>query len=131
MTPAEQLWYDNYQTAYPEYGYEETPASRPQRTNRPAKKRMVMASKSKARLLMVTIVVGLLFIGIIITNAFAATIKYNTNELTAQNEALQGEIENLTVEIHSANNIETIESKALKDLGMVEPKSGQCVYLND
>lgn len=133
MTPAEQLWYDNYQTAYPQYGYEEAPGQyyRPERKTRPARKRMVMAPRNKARLLMVTIVVGLLFIGVVIMSAFAANIKYDTNVIAEKNEALQGEIENLTVEIHSANNIEAIESKALKDLGMVEPNSRQCVYLDD
>ena len=64
------------------------------------------------------------------TRSFAAKIKYDTNAMLGQNHVLESEIGSLNVKLYAATSIETIESKATDDLGMVYPKSKQVVYLD-
>lgn len=130
MTTAEQ-WY-NYEAEHQKYevgGAFEQPLQNEKVKS--ARKRSGVSAKDRIKPVLVILIVGMAFVGIIIANAYAASIKYGINNIAEQNETLRGDIDTLTVEIHSANNIETIESKALKDLGMVEPDSKHCVYLTE
>ena len=128
MIAAEE-WYQQ-QANYQKYGLDMSPErQRPARTVK--KKRQKVTAKDRSRLLVVMFLVGMVFIGIIIVNAFSATVNYNINDITRQNAALQGEIETLSVEINSAKNIEAIEDKATGDLGMVAPDASKSVYLED
>ena len=70
-------------------------------------------------------------IGLIITTAFAASIKYETNQIIQQNHELEAEIENLNVAVYSESNIEALEEKAMDKQGMVYPSSKQVVYLTE
>lgn len=122
-----QKWYE-YQENYQKYGFD----MKPQRPRRPKRKpKSTITAKDKMRLLALTIVTGVICIGLIITTAYAASIKYDTNQLIKANNALEAEIENLNVQIYSVNNIEAIEKKATKKLGMKYPSSKKIVYLTE
>lgn len=123
---AAEKWYE-YQENYQKYGFD----MKPKKPRKKAKKKESVTAKDKLRLLGLTVVVGILCIGLIITTAFAASIKYETNQMIKENHALQAEIENLEIQIYSMNNIESIEKKATEKQGMIYPKSKQIVYLTD
>jgi len=123
MIAAEQ--WQEYQENYQKYGFDMEPP-KPKKPVKP--KGMTMTAKDKARLMVLLIVAGVLCIGLIVATAYAASIQYDINQITAANNSLQMENENLSVQIDSANNIRTIETKAMK-LGMVYPKKSQIVYL--
>ena len=71
-----------------------------------------MRSQDKKRILTGTVIVGLICIIIVVLTAYSAELRCENNELIDSNEALQGEIDTLNVEIKSANNIEHIEKVA-------------------
>ena len=87
-----------------------------------------MRSQDKKRILTGTVIVGLICIIIVVLTAYSAELRCENNELIDSNEALQGEIDTLNVEIKSANNIEHIEKVATEKLGMVYPKAS--VYMS-
>jgi len=86
-------------------------------------------AKDKFRLLLVTAFIGVLCIGVILTTAYAASVKYHVNSMIKENAVIQGEIENLNVKIESASNIQIVESKATQ-LGMVYPTAEQLVFID-
>ena len=65
----------------------------------------------------------------LIAGAYAASLKYQINSLIASNTEIEKDIETLNVEIKTANNISTIEERALTELGMVYPSTGEIVYV--
>lgn len=124
MMAAEQ-WYE-YQDNYKKYGLDMKPQQ--VKTVR-TKAKAGITSKDKFRLLLLTVFAGALCIGLIITTAYAATIKYEINATIRENNTIIGEIENLNVKIKSATSIQTIEEKAINELGMVQPLPSQVVYV--
>ncbi|SDF43298.1 septum formation initiator family protein [Eubacterium pyruvativorans] len=88
-----------------------------------------MKANQKRRVLAMITCVGLIMIIMIVFAAFAAELKHENNQLTTKNEALQGEVDTLSVKIKSYNNIEHIEKVARTELGMVHPTADQCVYI--
>lgn len=86
--------------------------------------------KEKTAILMLTALVGLLCIGLILTTAYAAKVKYNINSLSNENAIITGEIEALNVEKQTGTNLQTIERRASMELGMIYPSSNQFVFLN-
>lgn len=124
---AAEKWYE-YQENYQKYGFDMKPKKPGKKAKRP---KPGITAKDKARLMVLTVAVGILCVGLIITTAFAASIKYDTNQMIKENNALEADIENLNVKIYSTNNIEAIEKKATKELGMEYPSSKQIVYLTE
>lgn len=90
-----------------------------------------MRSQDKKRIITGALLVGIICIIMVVITAYCAELKCENNQLMAENEAIQGEIDTLNVKIKSANNIEHIESVATKKLGMVYPSEGECVYVTD
>lgn len=128
---AAEKWYEN-QVRYQKYGLDMRPASEMERTQRTKPAGAAAISwKEKAGLMLLIFVIGLLLLGTIATTAYASKIQYDINKLTAQSDALEGEIENLKVEIESAANIRTVEQKATERLGMVYPAAYEMVYLRE
>ena len=126
MMEAEK-WYQ-YQESYQKYGFDMKPKqARPPRKQ--VRQHSAVSAKDKARLLLLLIVIGIICVGLIITAAYAASVKYDTNQIVKENNALSAEIENLDVKVYSVNNIEAIEQKATKEQKMVYPASKQIVYL--
>lgn len=126
MIEAEK-WYE-YQENYQKYGFDMKPKQPKKKVKQPKSK---ITAKDKMHLMLFTVLIGILCIGLIITTAFAASIKYDTNQMIKQNNALEAEIENLNVKIYSSNNIEALEKRATEKLGMVYPSSKQIVYLTE
>ena len=126
MLPAEK-WYE-HQTKYQKYGL----AMRPTAAG-PARDIAAddgVSARDRARLVLLTIFAGLLGIALIIAAAYAAQVQYSINDLLAESDVVQGEIENLNVAIKSASCITAIEEKAMGTLGMVYPSSSQIAYIS-
>lgn len=91
----------------------------------------MMKSQDKKRILSGTVLIGIICIIMVVVTAYAAELRVENNQLLADNQAIQGEIDTLNVKIKSANNIEHIEKVATKRLGMVYPSEGECVYVSE
>lgn len=89
-----------------------------------------MKSMDKKRILTSTLLIGIICILMVVFTAYSAELRCENNALMSANEALQGEIDTLNVKIKSANNIDHIEKVATKELGMVYPGEGQCIYIS-
>ncbi len=124
MIAAEQ-WYQ-HQESYQKYGLDMKPRTE---RKKPVPQRRVFTERDRARILALIIALGVLFVGMIISTAFAATIQYQTNNIIKENHVIQTEIENLEMQLHAATNIEAIETKAAAQ-GMVYPTSQQVVHLS-
>lgn len=85
--------------------------------------------KDRFMLMLLTILAGLICVGLIIASAYAASIKVEINNMLADNDRIKGEIENINVAIKSAVNIGNIEDRAINELGMVYPEFTQYRYL--
>jgi cell division protein FtsL len=122
MITAEQ-WYE-YQGNYSKYGFDMKPrVSVPKRT-------VVRTTVIDRKKLMVFIlVVGCIFIATIVASAYAASIAYSNNQLKTEINMLQGEVDALSIDIESASNVQTIERKAINQLGMVYPRDDQYVEI--
>ncbi|MBN7774252.1 cell division protein FtsL [Clostridium aminobutyricum] len=125
MMPAEQ-WYE-YQDNYKKYGFDMKPKKV---VIIKQKKKSVVTKRDRLAMLFLTIVIGAVCVSMIITTAYASSIKYQINNIIKENAVITGELENLTVQINEANNIQAIEQKATTQLGMVNPDPNQFVYLN-
>ena len=90
----------------------------------------VFTNKDRAKLIMLLLVIGILCVAGVVSTAYATQIKYNLNEISKQNQIIQGEIDNINVIIEGENNITKIEDKALNQLGMVYPSYDQIVYIS-
>jgi len=123
---AANKWYQ-YQQQYGEAVFQ--PYERVTRAREKARVRVT--SKDRLVLIVLTIMAGLIGIGLVISSAFSASIKYDINTLIKENAVIQGEIENLNVEIKAASNIGAIEERALSELGLVYPDYTQFRYLEE
>lgn len=126
MLTAEK-WY-RHQENYVRYGIDMSPPA----SLRPSLARTEQINfgiKDKARLLLLIGIIGALCIAGVISTAYASQIKYDINALARENQVIQGEIQNLDVNIEVANNIKIIEEKAISELGMVYPKYEQMVFI--
>ncbi len=126
MIPAEQ-WYE-YQDNYKKYGFDMRPEKAKPMVKRHKNKSNV-TSKDKAMMLILAFFVGMLAVSLIIMTAYSANVKYEVNKIIAANDVTTGEIENLRVKINQANNIQSIEYKAVNELGMVYPNPDEFIYI--
>lgn len=126
---AAEKWYEN-QVRYQKYGLDMKPASKRERTPKAKSAATISISwKEKVGVMMLIFVVGALLVGTIATTAYASKVQYDINKIAAESDIVEGEIENLRVEIESAANIQTVEKKAAERLGMVYPGVCEMVYL--
>jgi len=87
------------------------------------------ASKDRKLAVVVVIVIGLIFVGIISISAYCASITNDINKASKEIAVIQEDIDYLKMEIEKNSNIAYIEKKALKDLGMIYPTAEQFVYV--
>lgn len=80
-------------------------------------------------MLLLIVIAGIICVGMIVASAYGAAVNYSNNQLRDENIALQGEVESLQIEIQSANNIASIEKKALAQ-GMIYPEGSQFVVVS-
>ena len=126
MMTAEK-WYE-YQDSYVRYGLDMKPQQEKVKREKPVSS---VTAKDKFRLILLTVFLGVLCVGVIITSAYAAQLKYDINTIIQENAVIEGEIQNLNVSIKKETNIATIEEKAMNELGMVYPYGNQVVYMNE
>ena len=127
MMPAEK-WY-KYQDDYKRYGLDLKPKVAP--VVKSKKKKSGVTAKDRLAIMALTFVTGLVCISLIIATAYSASIKYDTNNIIKENAVITGEIENLTVKLNKANNIQAIEQKAMIELGMVYANPNEFVYVKN
>jgi cell division protein FtsL len=126
---AAEKWYE-YQDSYKRSGLDMKPSTVKKENIKSKSQSSTINAKDKSRLLMLTVLIGVLCIGVILSTAYAASVKVHINTMIKENAVIQGEIENLNVKIESASNIQIVESRAVTELGMVYPTSEQLVFIN-
>lgn len=126
---AAEKWYE-YQDSYKRYGLDMKPRTVKKENIKSKSAGTGINAKDKFRLIMLTIFTGILCVGLILSTAYAASVKYHINSLIKENAVIQGEIENLNVKIESASNIQIVEEKAATELGMVYPNPEQLVFID-
>lgn len=129
---AAEKWYE-HQRDYQRYGFDMKPRQEERRTRAARNKKnrkvaMPFGNERKAAFFTV-LAVGLAMIMLIITTAYSANIRFDINKTIKENNEIMGEIENLQVNIYTANNVEYIESKAKSKLNMSLPKESNRVYI--
>lgn len=124
---AAEKWYE-YQKQYKKYSFDMKPT---EKVIVKVKKKSLTTSRDRLMLMLLTVLTGVICIGLIISTAFSANIKYDINTIIKENAVIQGEIENLNVKIKSAVNIGAIEERATTELGMVYPEVTQFKYLDN
>ena len=117
-----QEWCE-YQGSYARYGFDMKPRVAVQ------KKTVKRTVVDRKRLIAFILVMGLLFTAVIVSSAFAASIAYSNNLLKEDINMLQGEVDALSIQVESATNVQTIERKAIEELGMVYPREDQYVEI--
>jgi len=122
---AANQWYE-YQQQYRKFSFDMKPFESICDRD---KKKPRTSPKDRLSLMILTVIMGLVFVGLIIVAAYGANIKYDINNLAKENAVIQGEIENLNVAIKCAVNIGAIEDRAINELGMVYPTVDQYRYL--
>jgi len=90
-----------------------------------------MSVQDKRRVILTIVIAGIICIAMVVLTAYAAELRCENNELIDKNAALQGEVETLSVQIKTANNIEHIEKVATTKLGMRYPTSDECIYITN
>ncbi|HVI39538.1 MAG TPA: cell division protein FtsL [Anaerovoracaceae bacterium] len=127
---AAEKWYE-YQDSYKRYGFDMKPRTEKKDNIKSKSSNTGINAKDKFRLVMLTIFAGILCAALILSTAYAASVKYNINSLIKENTVIQGEIENLNVKIESASNIQIIEARATAELGMMYPTAEQLVFIDE
>ena len=127
---AAEKWYE-YQDSYKRYGFDMKPKTEKKGNIKSKSSSAVMNAKDKFRLVLLTVFIGVLCIGLILSTAYAASVKYHINTMIKENAVIQGEIENLNVKIESSSNIQIIEARATTELGMLYPTAEQLVFINE
>lgn len=126
---AAEKWYE-YQDSYKRYGFDMKPKAEKKGNIKSKSASSVMNAKDRFRLILLTVFVGVLCIGLILSTAYAASVKYHINTMIKENAVIQGEIENLNVKIESASNIQIVEARATAELGMLYPTAEQLVFID-
>jgi cell division protein FtsL len=126
---AAEKWYE-YQDSYKRYGLDMKPRTAKKENIKSKSSSTRINANDKFRLLILTVFTGVLCVGLILSTAYAASVKYHINTLIKENAVIQGEIENLNVKIESASNIQIVETRAVTELGMVYPNPDQLVFID-
>ena len=129
-----ERWYE-YQRNYQKYGFDMKPKPEPEpaptkrtRQRKTVKVPFPLASGKKMAFSGV-VAIGVVMIMLIIVTDYAANIRYDINSMIKENNALEGEIENLQAQMYTTNNINYVENKAVSELGMTYPDTSDKVYI--
>ncbi|NCB41194.1 MAG: hypothetical protein EOM59_01035 [Clostridia bacterium] len=125
MTSAEK-WAE-YQTEYIRYGFDMRPLDK--KVEEPKARPKAIGIKQRVQSFVLVILCGFIFIGLIGLNAFSSKLQYDINTLNKEILSVERVVQNLEVDIKTATNITTVESKALS-IGMVYPTFEEMIYLD-
>ena len=127
-----------YQSAYPQKDSDEAKRvrrTRPRPTVQPEAETEYagqgLSLQELRQLIAIAVIVGILLIGLLVVNAYAASLQCSINDLTRANMALEDEIDALNMKIYTGTSIEQIESYAMDELNMKYPVSSQCIYIDE
>lgn len=129
-----ERWYE-YQKNYQKYGLDmkPKPESEPVPVRRKRQRKTVKTSfhiaNGKKMAFTGVVAAGFVMIMLIIITAYAANLRYDINSMIRENNALEGEIENLQAQMYTTNNINYVENKATSELGMTYPDTDNKVYI--
>ena len=128
-----ERWYE-YQKNYQKYGFDMKPKPEPKPAQkRPRQRKTVkvpfLLGSGKKMAFSAVVAAGVIMIMLIIVTAYAANIRYDINSMIKENNALEGEIENLQAQMYTTNNINYVENKAVSELGMTYPDTSDKVYI--
>ncbi|MCQ2551014.1 MAG: cell division protein FtsL [Clostridia bacterium] len=102
-----------------------------ERKAKEVKAKKIEVRKGKANALTYILVIGILLLSVVVCSAFTANLKYENNQLIAENQEIQDEIDLLNVEIQAATNLTNIEKIARNKYGMEYADASQYVYIKD
>ena len=128
-----ERWYE-YQKNYQKYGFDMKPKPEPKPAQkRPRQRKTVkvpfLLGSGKKMAFSAVVAAGVIMIMLIIVTAYAANIRYDINSMIKENNALEGEIENLQAQMYTTNNLNYVENKAVSELGMTYPDTSDKVYI--
>ena len=131
---APEQWYE-YQQQYQKYGLDMKPQeSREHREKRreAAKQRAgieVSIRRDYKALMLLLLAAAVVVILFIVTNAYAASVRYEIGQVETENAQLWDEIKNLQSSESTKNGVGYVEKRAKKELGMVTAEADRCVYI--
>jgi len=91
--------------------------------------RELVSQAGLLRAIVILVAIGVLLIGSVWMTAKAAEIKYSINQINKESMLLEDEIDLLNIKIESANGIEAVEAYAINEMGMLYPRTDQCIYI--
>lgn len=120
-----------YQENYVKYGVALEPE--PERPKKVSAKESVVrvSAREKSNILLMIVMIGICAIAVIFMQAWAASIDYNIYSLEQDIHTLEGDVENLTVQLNSGGGLDYVEYYASKNLGMAYPTGDQYVYVKE
>ncbi len=121
MQTARQYYEDVKRTPINEYKKVES--------TKAVKKEEVIVFNHKKIMFKALFMTALLLVIAIGFTAYGTSIKYQINQTEAQIEAMEIEINDLNLQVTANTSPETIESKAINELGMEYPSASQYVYI--
>ncbi|MBS3995239.1 MAG: hypothetical protein KGZ33_05540 [Alkaliphilus sp.] len=119
--------------AQKKYSYSEVEKLSPQVMDTPGvilKKKNAIKPAQKVQIIFCVLIMCSICIGILLGYAQLAEEKFIINSLRRDIKELEGSIENLRVEVESAQRLDLIEQKAETVLGMQYPQKEQLVFLS-
>lgn len=127
MIAAERQY--QYRSNYRKYEFERKAQAVELNRKKNKKNSAAIRAKDKVRMLALIFFAGTLATALIIVTAYSAKVQYDINNVLAKCDVVQGEIQNLNVEIKTGSNIRSIEERAIEQ-GMVYPGFENMVYLD-
>ena len=125
---AAEKWH-RYQEDYIKYGVNLAPErEKPER--RKTKPALRVSVQERTLILFTILAIGVCCIVMIFFQACASNINYSVYTLNQEISSLEGDIDNLNVELTGYNNLDDIEYVATTSLGMVYPDNSQHITVN-
>lgn len=126
--------WQRFEESYVRYGLDLAPESRTDvRRERKAKAAQKTSLKVRPRdkmiILLLIFLMGVCGVVLVCLHAYESDINYNIYKLSQQANELNGEIDNLNVDINSYNDLDEIEEYATDNLGMRYPSQDQFVHI--
>lgn len=121
-----------YQESYVKYGIDLAPETEERPKKAPAREPAVkISAKEKGRILLAIMAIGICCIAVIFMQACASSINYSVYSLNQEISVLEGDIDNLHVQLNSYAALDYVESYATENLGMIYPGRDQYVNVSD
>ncbi len=99
--------------------------------NKQNKKKSAVIRGSQKKVMFQALFLGAFLVALIVGfTAFGTTTEYNINKMEGQISELKNDINDINLQITAKSSPETIESRAINELGMVYPSASQYVYIN-